>query len=187
VSGGSGNYQYSWYFGDGGTSSSANPYYTYQSSGTYWAELYVQGGGQGAWSNQIEIQVSQSTSPLGSYFTYSPSQTVSTGTYVTITAYGTGGTGSYTYVWGDGATGNSQTFVWYSPGTYSGHVTIYSGSQSTTIDWSEVLTSSGGSYSATLYESGLPYGTQWSVTVGGQTYYSYDSSITVSGLSGSNS
>jgi PKD repeat protein len=81
--GGNGQYTYSWTFGDGGTSTSANPSNTYSSPGTYYVTLYVSSsnGNQGAYSNQITITVhsptyshtwtiSGSSPPAGSQWLY---------------------------------------------------------------------------------------------------------------------
>ncbi|MDG6931785.1 MAG: PKD domain-containing protein [Nitrososphaerota archaeon] len=61
--GGNGQYTYSWTFGDGGTSTSANPSHTYSSPGTYYVSLYItsSNGNQQAYSNTITITVHSST------------------------------------------------------------------------------------------------------------------------------
>jgi len=61
VSGGTGSYSYFWTFGDGGTSTSANPTHTYKTPGTYTVQLTVKSGFQTAYSNTITIRVTSST------------------------------------------------------------------------------------------------------------------------------
>jgi|GEM_PF-6914415 len=61
VSGGTGSYSYFWTFGDGGTSTSANPTHTYNTPGTYTVQLTVKSGFQTAYSNTLTIRVTSST------------------------------------------------------------------------------------------------------------------------------
>ncbi|MFP3209099.1 MAG: hypothetical protein RXR82_05295, partial [Nitrososphaeria archaeon] len=82
-----------------------------------------------------------------------------------------------------GLSGSQSWSTWdadgYTPSPGSGTV---SGPGSTTITWTAPST-----YSYTWYESGLPSGTEWGITIGTQTWWSTTSSLTVSGLSGTNS
>lgn len=48
VTGGSGTYSYSWAFGDGGTSSSQNPSYTYTTAGSYFPKVTITGSISGS-------------------------------------------------------------------------------------------------------------------------------------------
>ena len=48
---------YSWTFGDGGTSTQANPTHTYQTDGQYTARVTVSDGGNSAVSNDVTIRV----------------------------------------------------------------------------------------------------------------------------------
>jgi len=61
VSGGTGRYSYYWMFGDGSSSTVANPTHTYYSGGTYYVKLFVSSGSQTAYSNIIAIKVVVST------------------------------------------------------------------------------------------------------------------------------
>jgi glucose/arabinose dehydrogenase/chitodextrinase len=55
---------YSWAFGDGGTSNSANPTHTYQASGQYVARLTVSDGTNTAVSSDITIRVGSPPTPI---------------------------------------------------------------------------------------------------------------------------
>jgi len=59
ISGGTGQYNYTLYFGNGQTSDLANTPYTYTTVGTYFAILEVTSGTQTAYSNSIPITVYQ--------------------------------------------------------------------------------------------------------------------------------
>jgi len=176
VSGGVGNYQYTWYFGDGGTSTQANPYYTYYSPGTYWAELLVQSGNQQAWSNQITITVMQ---PLSVTASANPTSGTAPLT-VSFSASASGGSGGYSYYWtfGDGGSSYSQnpTYTYYNPGTYTATVTVTDSngdqaSASVTITVTQSL-------SVTIYayptSGNAPLGVQfYSYVSGGSGNYQY--------------
>jgi len=205
VSGGVGNYQYTWYFGDGGTSTQANPYYTYYSPGTYWAELYVQSGSQGAWSNQITITVTQQQ-PL-SVSAYANPTSGTQPLTVTYTASGSGGSGSYYFtLYVDGTpVGNtvgpsSSATIQYTfsqAGTYSTYIEVQDANTGNTAN-SQTITitvqAPQNTYSLTFTETGLPttysingqtYYVTWSVTVNGQTQSAQaGQSIIFTGLSG---
>jgi len=202
VSGGVGNYQYTWYFGDGGTSTQANPYYTYYNTGTYWAELYVQSGSQGAWSNQITITVTQQQ-PL-SVSAYANPTSGTQPLTVTYSASGSGGSGSYYFtLYVDGnPVGNtvgpsSSATIQYTfsqAGTYSTYIQVMDANTYNTANSQTIainVQAPAGTYSLTFTESGLPstnaFGVPvtWSVTVNGQSQ-SADAgqSITFTGLSG---
>jgi len=205
VSGGVGNYQYTWYFGDGGTSTQANPYYIYYNPGTYWAELYVQSGSQGAWSNQITITVTQQQ-----LLSVTASANPTSGTQpltVTYTASGSGGSGSYYFtLYVDGnPVGNTVgpsasatiQYTFSQAGTYSTYIQVQDANTGQTAN-SQTITitvqAPPNTYSLTFTETGLPttysingqtYYVTWSVTVNGQTQSAQaGQSITFTGLSG---
>jgi len=201
VSGGVGNYQYTWYFGDGGTSTQANPYYTYYNPGTYWAELYVQSGSQEAWSNQITITVTQQQ-PLSVSASANPTSGTQPLT-VTYSASDSGGSGSYyftLYVDGvpeDTVGPSSSATIQYTftqAGTYSTYIQVqdantYNTANSRTI--TITVQAPANTYSLTFTESGLPTNSwtgqpvTWSVTVNGQSQSAQaGQSITFTGLSG---
>jgi PKD repeat protein len=188
VSGGVGNYQYYWTFGDGATSTQANPTYTYNNPGTYTVQLKVTSGPQTAYSNRITITVDYP--PL--HVSIRASTTYGNAP-LTVHFYSTvsGGTGRYSYYWmfGDGgsSTAANPTHTYYKGGTYYVKLFVRSGSQSaySNIIAIKVVVPT---YSYTFHESGLPTGAVWKVTMNGQTKSAgAGQSITFTGLSGSNS
>jgi hypothetical protein len=82
----------------------------------------------------------------------------------------------------NGLSGSQSWSTWdadgYTPNPGSGTV---SGAGSTTITFTQ------STYSYTWYESGLPSGTMWGITIGITTQWSSSTSLTWSGLSGTNS
>lgn len=101
-------------------------------------------------SNIITITESGEASPLTVSFSYSPGQTVLVGQSYTVTANPSGGCGGYTYLWGDGATAQSQTFVANTAGTYTGSVTVTdSCGNSASASWSVTVTEGAYEFTAT--------------------------------------
>jgi PKD repeat protein len=102
VSGGTGSYSYAWNFGDGTTSTQANPSHTYASAGTYPVRLTVRDGtSEVAVSKQVTVDVA--LPELIADF-----NATTDGLTVQFAAAPSGGTGNYSYVWdfGDGTTSN---------------------------------------------------------------------------------
>ncbi|MCP5049202.1 MAG: PKD domain-containing protein, partial [bacterium] len=98
-----------WEFGDGGSSTNANPSHTYKDSGNYVVTLTVTDnqGGTGAISNSVPVN----TDPTA-FFTYSPGSPES-GEDVTFDGSGSsdgdGDIRTYTWDFGDGTTGTGET------------------------------------------------------------------------------
>lgn len=113
--------------------------------------------------------------PLTAYC-YSNSTSVQTGTSVQWTAYASGGTGGYTYSWNstDGFYGSGQSvyFIYNNPGTKNTAVTIYSGTQTVTINCSPI----------TVYQN-YSYNYNYNYT---QPYYGYNQTAVVQYAYGSN-
>jgi PKD repeat protein len=102
VSGGDGNYSYLWYFGDGATSTLANPTHVYSTAGTYFAYVVVNDtASHNATSNQVVISVYD---PLIVTANASPSAGI-VPLAVAFSAAANGGDNNYTYTWdfGDGS------------------------------------------------------------------------------------
>lgn len=99
-SAGSGGVSYRWEFGDGGTSTEANPTHTYAAPGSYTATLTVTYADGGTSENEIPVQVlaaPDETAPVTTA-TLNPAQPGPGGTYnravtVTLAATDEGGTG----------------------------------------------------------------------------------------------
>jgi len=188
ASGGSGGNSYSWNFGDGSTSTSQNPTHTYNNPGTYTATVTV----TDSYGQQASASVTISVSPPPLKVTISAHPT-SGSEPLTVNFYSTvsGGVGNYQYYWsfGDGATSTqaNPTHTYYKAGTYYVKLFVRSGSQSA---YSNIITIKVvvPTYSYTFYESGLPTGAVWTVTMNGNSKSAgAGDSITFTGLSGTNS
>jgi PKD repeat protein len=119
-SSGTGTITYAWDFGDGSTSTLANPYHTYTASGTYYVCLYMNdgscsntycdyitigGGGGGGTTCDASFTIVQDSTNIYNYFVYLNSSAPS-------------GSTTYSYYWdfGDGATSTAP----YPSHTYTG-------------------------------------------------------------------
>jgi len=127
VSGGLSPYTYAWAFGDGGTSSLANPTYTYQTAGTYSVTLVVQDSQGTQKSATASVNV---IAPL----TATMAADVTTGTIplaVSFSVTVSGGTAPYTYAWdfGDGSSSTQQnpSHTYQIAGTYTVSITVTDG------------------------------------------------------------
>jgi PKD repeat protein len=114
---------YSWTFGDGGTSTAANPSHTYAAGGTYTVTLTVRdNGGASASTSQSVTVTAPNQAPV---VNAGPDDKVLTGLLFTETATFTdpdNGPWTYRIDWGDGS---STTGSMSSPGTISkGHTYI---------------------------------------------------------------
>jgi len=194
ASGGSGSYEYDFFYGSvtyssSGWQSSNTFTYTFSSYGTYDAYVEVEDTVTGATATSSIVQITVNPPPLSVTASANPTSGGAPLT-VSFSASASGGSGGYTYSWnfGDGSTSTSQnpTHTYNNPGTYTATVTVTdsygdTASQSITINVYQT-------YSYKFTESGLPSYVTWSVTVNGQTKYaSAGSSITFSGLTGTNS
>ncbi len=126
VSGGTAPYTYSWTFGDGGTSSAANPTHAYATAGVFTVTLMVTDSSTPAQSATASHTVTVS-GPLTADFTSSPVHPVIGGT-VSFTSTVAGGTGPYSYSWtfGDGGTSTaaSPTHAYTAAGTFTVTLTV---------------------------------------------------------------
>lgn len=124
VSGGNGVYVYAWDFGDGGTSTDANPSHTYV-AGTYSVKLTVTSGGGTAIAGPTSITV---RSGAGGALVATISPTVDHLT-ASFTNPASGGTAPYTYSWdfGDGLSSSdaAPTHVYTKAGTFTVKVTVH--------------------------------------------------------------
>lgn len=126
-------YSYIWYFGDGNTSSLANPSHTYASQGTYTVTLWVADASGCQASNTQTIQVGGSTTICQASFVYAPDSLFPNNVYF----YSTSSSGNPTYpinsyLWsfgdGTGSTLQSPSHQYNSPGYYVVCLTITTGS-----------------------------------------------------------
>ena len=133
--GGNGTYSYLWNFGDGGTSTNANPSHVFNNAGTYSVTVTVNDtASHTATSNTILVTVYPSLTVTAAA---TPTIIYPTPGAVTMTANAVGGDGnySYTYVWGDGTTdgpfsgplASSHNHQYASAGTFSAYVKVVDG------------------------------------------------------------
>src|SRR6266566_818828 len=126
VTGGTTPYSYSWTFGDGGTSTAANPTHAYATAGVFTVTLMVTDSSTPAQSATASHTVTVS-GPLTADFTSSPVHPVIGGT-VSFTSTVAGGTGPYSYSWtfGDGGTSTaaSPTHAYTAAGTFTVTLTV---------------------------------------------------------------
>jgi len=157
-----------WTFGDGGTSTAANPSHTYAASGSYNVTEKVTDSANGATSTKTaSITVSaQGGTPVAN-FTYTTS-----GTTVAFkdTSTDTGGTiGTHRWSFGDGATstGTNPSHTYAAAGTYSVSETVtdsVSGRSSTKTAALTILPPPLELLGNTGFETGAAY--PWSLTAG---------------------
>jgi PKD repeat protein len=183
VTGGNPGYTYAWTFGDGGSSTVANPTHVYSTPGTFSASVGVTDTlSHTATSNTVTVTVSPA--PL----VVSISATPQSGTAPLVVAFSStvsGGTSPYTYSWtfGDGgaSTVANPSHTYGSAGTYTAILSVMdssnpvnSASQSLTIS----VTSSTGVLAATATDNrsaatvGMPI-SFFGAATGGTSPYAY--------------
>lgn len=115
-------YQYSWKFGDGGTSNQTSPTYTYASAGSYTVTLTVTGGGcSNTSTNGIRVGVN---CPVADF---EPSEYCNSMHFSWRTTGGGGYNGNtYSWAFGDGATSSQvePDHVYAATGTYDVTLTV---------------------------------------------------------------
>src|SRR5438093_6387364 len=130
VSGGTGQYIYSWSFGDGTSSSEANPHVRFANGGVYNTTLKVVSGGESVVSGAVAVRVDGDVR-LACFIDPEEGSVPHT---VNFTADALGGNGQFTYLWrfGDGATSADVTtqHTYSSVGTYLATLTATSGGTS---------------------------------------------------------
>jgi PKD repeat protein len=126
ASGGDGSLSYAWNFGDGNTSTSANPVHTYQTAGQFNASVTVTDANGDSASGSVQIDVGSDLVPSASASAtpksgYAPLQ-------VQFFGSASGGNAPLNYAWnfGDGNSASDQnpTHVYQSPGTYTATVVV---------------------------------------------------------------
>jgi len=136
VSGGNGNYSYSWNGTDGLSSGSQTVSKQYSTPGSKSGQVTVTSGNQTRTANCGTVTVQQPIVPLQISCMPNPS-TVQVNNTVAWTAQVSGGNGSYTYSWSgtDGLSGSGQTVtkLYSTSGTKNGQVTVTSSDGQTQV------------------------------------------------------
>ncbi|HWY00582.1 MAG TPA: PKD domain-containing protein, partial [Mycobacterium sp.] len=160
---------YAWTFGDGGTSTAANPSHTYTAGGTYSVTEKVTDSGNGSTSSKTSsVTVSATGGTPVANFTYTISGlTVS----FTDTSTDTGGSiGSHSWNFGDGNTSTaanpSHTYV--SAGTYSVSEKVTDSVNNSSSTKTVAITVTAGTSSQLIVNPGFETGsaTPWALTPG---------------------
>ena len=146
VTGGIEPYTYAWTFGDGGTSSLANPSHTYTSPGTYTPQLVV----TDSQAEQDSAQTTVTVTPASAALVANAAADRTSGPAplaVQFSGSASGGTAPYTYAWtfGDGGTSVQQnpTHTYQNAGSYTAQLTVTDAASRTAMD-SETITVTGG-------------------------------------------
>jgi PKD repeat protein len=130
VHGGDEAYRYEWSFGDGRTSTAANPRVQFVSGGTFDVRLKVWSGDQTASAGPLSLRLD---SDVRLSCSAEPGEGVAPAS-VAFRADPSGGTGAFTYRWdfGDGtsSTERSPVHTYASPGSYLEVLTVASGGAS---------------------------------------------------------
>ena len=115
---------YDWQFGDGGTSTAADPAHTYTGIGTYLARLNV----TDAWGDHVSTVVSVTVAPVLSATAVVDPQEGTTPLTVRFNATAEGGAGGNLVAWsfGDGSSANQTnvSHVYALPGSYAATFTV---------------------------------------------------------------
>ncbi len=144
---------YSWNFGDGTSSTTANPSHTYSAAGSYSVSLTATGpGGSNTMTktNFVTVTTATPTAPTASFTANTSASTAllfmnSTGTAplsVTFTSTSTGSISGYSWNFGDGTTSTSSgpSHSYASAGTYSVSLTVTGPGGSNTMTKSGYIT-----------------------------------------------
>jgi PKD repeat protein len=126
ASGGDGSLTYAWSFGDGNTSTSANPVHTYQSSGEFTASVTVTDQNSDSTTGSVDISVGSNLVPNANV-SATPRDGVAP---LDIQFFGSasGGNAPLSYQWnfGNGDTSSDQnpTYTYQTPGSYTATLVV---------------------------------------------------------------
>jgi PKD repeat protein len=115
---------YSWNFGDGGTSSVANPSHTYNSAGSFTVSLTVTGAGGTKTETKANYIVTTFAGPVANFYGSPTSGTVPLS--VSFTNTSSGDISSYSWNFGDGSSSSlaNPSHTYNSAGTFSVSLTV---------------------------------------------------------------
>ncbi|MEK6373094.1 MAG: PKD domain-containing protein [Acidobacteriota bacterium] len=131
-----------WQFGDGATSSAANPTHIYAGAGSYTVILAVSGSGQQSQTNRLVSVAAPApppAPPVGSSFSFGPASP-KVGETVSFTDQSSGSPTQWFWWFGDGATSTTRNpqHAYATPGTYT--ITVQVWNATTTSSTSRSLT-----------------------------------------------
>jgi PKD repeat protein len=130
VQGGDGAYRYLWSFGDGRTSTAANPRVQFVSGGSFNVELQVSSGDQTATAGPLSVRLD---SDVRVSCVAEPGEAIAPAA-ISFRADPSGGTSAFTYRWdfGDGtsSTDRAPVHTYAAPGAYHEVLTVTSGGSS---------------------------------------------------------
>lgn len=149
---------YNWTFGDGGTSTQANPSYTYSTAGTYTAKVTVSDGTNSATSTNLTISVSAAS-------VNNPPTAVASGTplsgsaplAVTFSSAGSsdpnGTSLTYNWTFGDGtsSTAANPSHTYSANGNYTAQLTVSDGTNNATATAIAITVADAGSSLVAAY------------------------------------
>ena len=167
-SGGLPPYEYSWTFGDGGSSTLPTPQHAYGATGTYFANVTVTDlAGSSITDHLVDhvellfaVTFTETGVPAGTDWSVGLGAQVEWSTNDTITFLEPNGTYSY----------GAANLSGYSPSPASGQVTVNGAAVRTDLLFTPT-------YSLTITETGLPSGTTWTFTLEGSTLSSTSTTI----------
>ena len=160
---------YSWNFGNGQTSTAANPSTTYTATGTYTVTLISSTSNSFCSSSDTtSFVITVGSGPTVATISTQTSCTLNTGT---ATANPSGGNSPYTFIWNNGQT--SQTATGLSAGNYSVVVTDAGGCSATQTVSVTQLNGITATTSSTPNLCGNNTGTAAAAVIGGNSPYSY--------------
>ncbi len=122
---GSGTLTYAWYFGDGSTSATKNPAYTYTAAGSYTVRLITTGGG----GKDTAVQTVTVYPAPGNGFTINNDTQYLTGNSFTFVATDSASGNSYAWNFGDSNTGSGRnpSHAYSSVGNYTVKLMVTNG------------------------------------------------------------
>jgi len=172
---------YAWDFGDGGTSTEANPSHVYSAGGTYTVKLTVKNSG-GSHTMTRENYISVGGSGIIADFSGTPTSGTVPLT-VQFTDLSTGGPTMWAWDFGDGGTSTvaSPSYTYQTPGTYTVKLTASSqtGGTSTKVKEGYITVSPAGGivadFSGTPTSGTVPLTVQFTdLSTGGPTMWAWD-------------
>ncbi|MGA7923271.1 MAG: PQQ-binding-like beta-propeller repeat protein, partial [Thermoplasmata archaeon] len=179
ASGGLPPYSFGWTFGDGGKSVLQDPRHTYSSAGTYTVTVVATDLGRSSITDHLSVVVSQGINRTFVVSFTEVGLTRGTPWSVTLnreTEFSSSASvrfilpnGTYSFTVG--------TVPGYSVNRTTGSLTVNGGPVTELLAFAPVVPST---YSVTFLESGLPFGTNWSVTFDGTLHKSPGSSLLLS-------